>query len=117
MKTIAFNSLNDVFRGLDGNIAMLTGIDACQQCCITAMQAIRGEMIYAQDKGMPYFETVFNTYNPAAFEAAARLTLLAVPNVTAVVSFAQQLQEDDLIYVAQIMTTFSTTPVTVSNGS
>lgn len=117
MKTIAFNSLNDMYRGADGNIAMLSGVDAFRQCCITAMQAVKGEMIYATDKGMPYFETVWNNYNPKAFEAAARVTLLAVPEAVQVASFQQWVTDDQLYYIAEIQSTFSPNPIVITNAS
>jgi len=113
MKTLTANTVNDIFIGANGLLSISTDLAAVQQNCITAMQAIRGEMVYAKDKGVPYFETVWNLYNPSAFEAAARATILGVAGVTNVLEFTMTLDGDKLNYRATIKTIFG---VGVING-
>jgi hypothetical protein len=116
--SFALNSASDLYIGLDGNLAVVTGVDAVQQDCICAMSAQLGEIIYEPSSGMPYLTTVWLQTNLVQFEAAARATLLSVPGVTKVASFSAtivQVQntsggfDNVLNYAATLNTTYDQT--------
>lgn len=105
-RTIATDAANDLIVSALGNLSVVTDRDAIAADCRSAMQAQLGEMVYAQDRGMPTLATAWNQYNPAQFEAAGRRTLLRVPGVTAVESFTVARDGERLRYTAVIRTPF-----------
>lgn len=105
-RTIASNRDNDLVIDATGNLKLLTGLSAVAADCRSAMQAQRGEMVLAQDRGLPTLATVWSKYTPAAFEAAARRALLRVPDVLAVESLTVQRDGPVVRYTAAIRTTY-----------
>ena len=109
-RTIAiFPNTNDVYRNISGDLKIVMRLEAVAYLCKTAMQAQRGEMVLAADQGMPTFETAWDTYNPAQFEAAARTVLTAIPDVLAVETFSVERQGEVLRYTATIRTVYGET--------
>jgi len=108
MRTFALDITNDIYLDASGNIAMLYDLPAVIQNCKTAMQSQLGEMQYDTGRGIPYRATMFDSYNPAQFTAAARQTLLAVEGVTLVESFNVDRVGDSVQYTAVIKTIFGT---------
>lgn len=108
MKSFAMNSNNDMYIGTDGNLAIVSDIDAVMQNCRSAMQAQLGEMQFDTARGMPNRATVYDTYNPVQFTAAGRTTLAAVEGVVSVVNFTVQRSGDTLNYSATIKTIYGT---------
>ena len=114
MRIFAVNQNNDIYA-VNGRLAMKTGIEACAQACTHAMKALRGEMQYSIDTGMPYFTVAWSgSPNMLAFEAAARATLKAVRDVLAVTAFSAQVSNNTLVYTATISTVYG---ATVINGN
>jgi hypothetical protein len=101
----------DLFLDGNSNLAMVSGVDAIAQNTATAMRALKNEMQYAMQDGMPMFATAFNTYNPIAFEAAARKVIGKVDGVTGITSFAVTRVKNQLVYAANVTTIFGTTTV------
>lgn len=85
---------------------------ATGQLCKSRIEAQRGEMRYATDKGMPTAATAFNTFNPQQFEAAARSIILGTPNVTGIQSFSMYRDGNTLNYAAAIITIYGNTIIT-----
>lgn len=99
----------DIFIGADDKMAIATGIDALLFACQNAVKARLGEMIYAVDKGVAYFETIWtNAVNVAQYEASARAAILAIPGVTGIQSFDIQVASNVLTYEAEILTIYGT---------
>lgn len=111
MKTFATDENNDLYIDARGNLAILTGINACALCSESAIGVLRNEMPYQYDEGMPLMETAFLVYKPAAFEAAARNQLLKVDHVTGVSKFFAEVIENNLSYTATIATDFGETVI------
>lgn len=109
--TFAINENGDTYLDGNGNIATLTGAEAVGQNCVTAMRAQRGEMQYAMQDGMPTAATAFDTYNPIAFEAAARAVIKKVQGVISITSFTVKRVENTLNYAATIQTIFGQTTI------
>lgn len=110
-QTLATDANNDLILDRVGRVLMLSGADAVAANCRTAIQAQRGEMMFAYDKGMPAFATAFNRYRPVQFEAAARTIIRAVPGVLSVVSFTVERRGEILGYTAVIQTIYGGTIV------
>jgi hypothetical protein len=110
-RTLASDANNDIILDRLGNVSIVSGLAAVAANCKTAIQAQRGEMIYAANKGMPTLATAWNRYNPVQFEAAARTILRAVPDVLGVDNFVVSRVGERLVYTATIRTTFGGTVV------
>lgn len=107
MIMISSNAQNDIYLAADGNLAMATGLAGVMQACAHAAKAQLGEMIYAIDKGVPNFQTVWkNTANVAQFEAYLRLALEEVQDVTEVQQLDVRVENNVLSYVAIIKTIY-----------
>lgn len=98
---------NDIYLTGTGDIAIGNGIYAVLQACRNSAQARLGEMIYAVDKGIPMFETVF-TGNPntGQFEAAVKSAFLSVDGVQRVLKFVISQSGSTLKYQATIETIY-----------
>jgi copper chaperone CopZ len=112
--TIAVGSKFDIYLDDNSNLAMLTGVDACQQDCQSAMQTMLREMPLDYTNGVPYFDTVFRQVNLNGFVSAGRQQLLDVPGVTEVKSFRASIANNVLTYNAQIATVYSPNAITVT---
>lgn len=110
-QTFATDPTNDIVLDRSGRLMMLNGADAVGANCKTAIQAQRGEMMFAADKGMPTFATAWNGYRPVQFEAAARAIIRAVPGVVSVDSFVARRVGEVLGYTAVIRTIYGGTTV------
>lgn len=110
-RTLATDAQNDITFDRSGDVLIVTGVAAVAANCRTAIQAQRGEMIYALDKGMPTAETAWNDYNPIQFEAAARVILKAVPDVLGVDSVTLERDGPTLRYTAVIRTIYGETAI------
>ena len=106
-QTFAVNQYNDIYIGEDGNLAIVYDLTATTQACQQAAKTILGEMIYAADQGLPYFEAVWiGVPQIAQYEAALRSAFLGVPGVLQVISLVLTQTENNLNYTATIMTTY-----------
>ena len=110
-RTLASNRDNDLVVDATGNLSILTGLSAVAADCRSAMQAQRGEMILAQDRGIPTLATVWDRFIPAAFEAAGRRALLRVPDVLSVESLTVARDGEVVRYTAAIRTVYGSTTV------
>lgn len=105
MITLDTDQNNDLIRIPNGNISLIRGIQATGQVAEQYAKAIRGEMIYKFDEGVPVFEVVFGTnLQIFQFEAAMRERILSSPNVSAIRSFEATQDGDVLRYTATIET-------------
>lgn len=106
-RIIATNENNDIYLGLDGHLAIKTGIQATLQACEHACLAQRGEMIYAVDRGMPTMDTLWGGVTaPRQYEAAVRAAILAVDGVVRVLSLTYEVVDGIFKYYALIETIY-----------
>jgi hypothetical protein len=111
-KTFAQNDKNDLYVGVDGNIAIDEGIFAVQDACLNAAKTQLGEMIFNVNAGIPNFSAVWSgNPNILQFEAAMRITLLSVVDVLGVIDMKTNINSDALSYEATILTKYGTTNV------
>jgi hypothetical protein len=114
-RTLGVDDNNDIYIDGAGNLAVVTGVVAVLQTCEHVVKAILKEMVFAQDQGMPYFETVWNgTPSTDPFEAAFRLRIAQVPDVTGIEDLEINQVADRFVYTATIATIYGTG--TISNG-
>ena len=107
MKTLAVNDNIDIYLGDDGNLAMVSDLDAVLQGCEQEARIRLGELPYAQSQGIPFFESVF-TDSPdlGLYEMYLRRQFARVDNVVKVQSIAFNIDGNTLAYEAIIITTF-----------
>lgn len=110
------NKNNDIFARDNNRLAVLdNGIQAVLQQCEHAIKARRGEMIYAEQRGIQYLDNIFSgSPNLLLFEAQAREAFLRIDNVISVLEFTSDIVNNTLQYETTIQTTFG---VGVINGN
>lgn len=109
VQTFGTDSNNDLYLARDGNVALLSGIDAILDACETASKAQLGEMVFAIDQGIPNFQAIWiGSPNYLVFESKLRSTLLGVEGVLAVTDLQITMKNNVLKYTATIQTQFGT---------
>lgn len=104
--SIAMDDNYDLFLDERGNLATVIGAKACAQNSRSAMSAQRGEMVLAMQRGIPTMATVFSQFDPAQFEAAARIALRRVPGVLGVTAFDVMQVGTAVEYTTTLLTEF-----------
>lgn len=92
--------------GADNNLALVRDLAAVVQDTKNAVEAQLGEMPLALDRGVPTMATIWDTFKPAQFEAAARAIILTVPGVTGIKSFAITQVGDEARYETEILSIY-----------
>lgn len=118
VKSFSINENNDIYLDKNGNLAISQGLTATVEICKQYMQTTLGELVLNTDKGLPYFQSVWNGIpNLQQFEAAARAAILSVEGVTQIRSFSFEINGSVLSYTAVIVTVYGQETVQgVSNG-
>lgn len=106
MKTFATTSTNDL--AIAGrSMTLKQDLDAVLLVCAHCARAILGEMVFAQQQGMPYFETVWSGASSSApFEAAFRQRIQQVEGVLRVEELEVTRVDDVMAYRATIATVY-----------
>lgn len=100
---------NDLFINNDGQLSISRNLEAVIQACEHVAKAQLLEMVLNQERGIPNFETIWNgSPNVVQFEAYLRRNLLTVPDVIEVVSLETNIQNNVLLYTAEIRTIYGT---------
>lgn len=108
MRTFATTQTND-FLVSGRSLAWASNIDAVLLVCRHCAQAILGEMMFAKNQGMPYFETVWvGSPTTAPFEAAFRSRILQIEGVTGIEELTTAQVGDTMQYTATIITVYGT---------
>jgi hypothetical protein len=104
----------DLTIGDNGDLLIVSGLDAVLFDAERAAKALLGEMVLAIDEGIPYFQVVWNgSPNVNQFEAALRRRLLSLADVLEVVTLSTRQLAGTLSYEATIRTVYG---VGVING-
>lgn len=108
-RSLAMDENGDIYLGADGNLAIVTGLEATMQAAQQAAQTMLGEMQYAVDKGMPNFDVIWSgSPNISQFDAYLRRTLLSVEHVIGIKDLIITRNGNTLSYVATIQTDYGT---------
>lgn len=108
MRTFATTVTND-FLVSGRSLVLRPNLDAVLLVCRHCAQAILGEMIFAANQGMPYFETVWvGAPTTAPFEAAFRERIARVEGVQSIDELTTEQVGDIMRYSATITTIYGT---------
>lgn len=111
--TLGLNSSNDIYLGTDGNIVLLSGIEAVGGACYTISKTRLGEMVLSNTQGIPYFQSLWNgTPNLKIWESYLVAQLQNVLGVTGVQSVTTSINNNALNYIATIQTQYGVTTIT-----
>ncbi len=112
--TFGLNNLNDIYLGDNGNIVVLSGVDAVAGACETISRSQLGEMVFTRTQGIPNFETVWQGVpNFKIWESYLRSALQNVSGVSSVINLTLLPQNNILSYTATIQTIFGTTQISI----
>jgi hypothetical protein len=112
MKTFATNDNYDIYLGRDGNLAMVTDLEAVKQTCEHVSRTILGELPYAQSRGIPFKQLSLDaTSDTGLYDMYLRKVLMTVQGVTGVGNVSFQADGDNLKYSAEIKTIYETEKV------
>ena len=112
-QTFGVNGNNDIYLNADGNIVVLSGIEAVAGACKTISQSQLGEMVYAKTQGLPNFESVWvGVPNLRLWQSYLQNSLQNVSGVQEVTDISYVAASNKLSYTATITTQFGTTQIT-----
>lgn len=112
VQTIGTNGSHDIYLGPDGNIAVLSGLQAVAAACVTACLTQLGECVLQTGVGLPNFQTVWvGVPDYAIWESYLQTTILNVEGVTSVQSIRLSVQENTLSFIAEINTIYGPTSI------
>ncbi len=84
MKCLALNEDNDLFIE-NGNLGMYYDQEAVAQTAVNIVCTVKGEVVLNQNRGIPYFEILFNNKpNTALFRSYVLNLLNQVPEINTV---------------------------------
>ncbi len=107
MKTIAINENNDIYLDSSGNLAIKTDQAAMGDILVNKAQTNLGELLYNNEKGIDFFNTVFSS--PAYTDLFQYQLLKQFEETASVERIAnyQAVQKNNIYsYVANIQTEF-----------
>lgn len=106
-RSLAVDDKNDIYLGPDGNLALVSDLEATLQQAQQAAQTQLGEMEYATDQGVPNFETVWvGAKNISQFDAYLRRAILGVEHVTGITDLTISTAGNAISYKATIETDY-----------
>jgi len=98
---------HDLYLDASGNIAILTGLPAVEQCCETASLAQLGEMLLETVLGIPNFESIWiGSPNYSLWQSYLVTNLSNVIGVNEVTSVTFSSEQGILSYTATIASQF-----------
>jgi len=107
MTTLAIDSNNDLIVTTLKNISMVRDIDAIAVVAKTSASAVLNEMIFNQDQGVPFFDTIWGGQpNVQRAEYEIKNAILAVDGVSDISSFQIFVSGGVLSYNAIIKTIY-----------
>lgn len=104
MKTLAINENNDIFLDASGSLAFAQDIDAQAAIATNKTRTLYGEVPLAAQAGIPFFDVVFNKFDPKLFEQFLRQTLLETPGAEKVTQYEYDVSGGLLSYRAVLTT-------------
>lgn len=111
-QTFGLNSLNDIYLGTDGNIVVLSGIQAIAGACETVSKSQLGEMVLTTTQGLPNFQAVWQGVpNLRLWQSYLLKALQNVSGVLEVSNLSLEKVDGILTYQATIKTPFGTTQI------
>ncbi len=110
--TFGLNQNNDIYLGANGNLVVLSGIEAVAGACGTIARSQLGEMVLATTQGLPNFQAVWiGVPNLRLWQSYLLSALQNVSGVLAVTNLSLQQVDGILSYEATIKTPFGITQI------
>lgn len=106
--SIGTNANNDIYLGPDGNMVMVSGIEAVKQDAEHALKAQLNEMFLQPGVGMPATDDVFLDQQFARYQAVGIKTLKGINGIVSVRSFVITQDGDTMKYTTIFSTVYST---------
>lgn len=104
--TLGTDSENDLYLGEGKNVVVLSGLGAIIAACETASKAQLGEMVLADQSGIPNFQTIWvGSPNYSLWVSYLQRTLLSIEGVLDAAVEIRTIN-NVLSYTATIKTTF-----------
>lgn len=98
---------NDLVLDESNNLSLLTALPAVSQTAEHYAYTLRGEMLFAADLGVPFFDVAFGaTPNIAQFESFMKSRIMETPDVIRINELTSQQVDDSLLYNAEIVTIY-----------
>ena len=95
-----------------GNFAFAEDLEAVARVAENVLRTQRGELQFDTTRGIPWFETVFNSIrNLPAWSAQMVISLKKIQGVTGLVSFDYGIGGSTVEYVAKINTIYGETQI------
>lgn len=108
MRSFLVNANNDLVVS-GRSLIVSVDLEAVLLVCAHCAKAILGEMVFAKNQGMPYFETVWvGAPSSAPFEAAFRARIAQVEGVVSIDELTVEQVGDVMQYAATITTAYGT---------
>ena len=105
--TFGLNASSDIYLGADGNLVVLSGIQAVEAACATATKAQLQEMVLATTSGIPNFQALWTgTPDYNLWKSYILKTLQNVPGVRQVTSLTLSVSGNTVGYTANITTQY-----------
>lgn len=107
MKTIAINENNDIYLTPSGNLATKQDIEAMGDIFVNKAQTVRGELQYDTEKGIDFYNTIFNS--PAEtemFQSELVEQLENTEDTENVYSYTSKIDGEVYSYKAEIITAY-----------
>lgn len=104
MKTLSINTNNDIYLDSSGSLAFAQGINAQAAIATNKTRTLYGEVPLAAQAGIPFFDVVFNKFDPKLFEQFLRQTLLETPGAVKVSQYEYGVKNGTLTYSAVLTT-------------
>jgi hypothetical protein len=112
-QTFGLNAQHDLYLGPDGNLVVLSGVEAVAAACQTACLTQLSECVLETGIGLPNFQTVWvGTPDLAIWQSYLQDTMLNVDGVTQVDSIQLVINDNVLNFTATISTIYG--PTTIS---
>ena len=109
MKTIARNSKNDIYLSA-GQLAIVSGKEAQAQIIDAIVKTQKGELIYNTERGIPYFESVFDSRKKIGIWASAVSKAISDCDfVSSIKSFTYAVDTNNILsYNIEVVTSLGT---------
>ena len=107
MQTISINDSNDIYLTSSGNLAIDTDINAMGDIFVNKSQTRKGELLYDTEKGIDFFNTIFNSPSyPELFQNEVITQLEDTQATQKITSYESEQNNNVYSYTVKIQTDY-----------
>lgn len=112
VRSLGLNDKNDIYLGSDGNIVLLSGIEATASACGTISRSQLAEMVLTITQGLPNFKALWiGVPNLRIWQSYLLVALQNVKGVKKVNNLTLTQENNVLSYTATIETDLGSTTI------